>query len=336
MRKDYIDILKGICILAITFLHYEKGVIPPELNAWIGSFMITAFYFSSGWLFGISGKKLSVKELFNKRIRSLGLPYLWFTLIILLFDVLLVALKFKEPKFLLVELYKTITLRGIGTLWFLPALFGGELIFTYLRDKNKYVIILALLSALSYSWFYEQWSLLYGHNGEFYRIIDAPFRTLHNISIAFIVICLSYFICIKYYSSINQLGKWKLTLFAFCASILSFLVVVKIATSSFQMISFFAWRIEAILGPFAILLLCMLAEKWVISKFFVFWGKNSLILMVTHYSILMEISMILNTYFTGSNEFTGMNTIYFFLATVIVEYPIVYLINAKAKFLLGK
>ena len=68
-RLDYIDATKGVAILCITFLHFEKGVIPDWLNTWIGLFMITTFYLTSGWVSGISNKQIKPNELLKKRIK---------------------------------------------------------------------------------------------------------------------------------------------------------------------------------------------------------------------------------------------------------------------------
>ena len=47
-RSLAIDQLKGLAIICITLLHFEAGLIPADINTWIGSFMITAFYFTCG------------------------------------------------------------------------------------------------------------------------------------------------------------------------------------------------------------------------------------------------------------------------------------------------
>ena len=61
-RLDYIDATKGVAIQCITFLHFEKGVIPDWLNVWIGLFMISTFYFTSGWITGINKNPISSNE----------------------------------------------------------------------------------------------------------------------------------------------------------------------------------------------------------------------------------------------------------------------------------
>ena len=144
-RLLYIDILKGWSILCIVFLHFETGVIPGWLNAWIGNFMIAAFYFTSGWLSGIKPKDITLKELAKKRWQTLGKPYIYFSILILLFDIILWVAGHYDIKYIAREIFKTITLRGIGTLWFLPSLFGGEIIFRFLHNKNKWTLTLLVL-----------------------------------------------------------------------------------------------------------------------------------------------------------------------------------------------
>lgn len=333
-RKDYIDIVKGISIIAIVLLHYEEGIIPHNLNVFIGMFMITAFYFTSGWLKGQSKNKITVKELIRKRIPTLVKPYLWFSLILLVFDSLLIGLGYKEPKLLLIDLYKTIVLRGIGTLWFLPALLGGEIIFVYLRDKNLYYKLAALAGTLFYFFIYGYWSISLGHNGEIYKIIDAPFRTLENILRAWLVIIAGYYTYILAGTVIFKLSKMKKVILIIVLASFSFYLVANL--SMFSSAHILESLLLHILTPIIILLISMLTEHLYFNKFFIFWGKNSLVLMVTHYSILMEICIILNTYWTGSNDLNGINAIYFFIGTILIEYFIVFFINTKAKFLIGK
>ena len=151
MRERYVDMLKGLSILCITLLHYENGVLPKNLNIFIGSFMISAFYVTSGWVSAMRSNKQSLKELVKKRWKQLGVPYLWWTLIILLFDFVLYAFGYFDLRYIGGEFYKAITLRGIGTLWFLPALFGGEVIWYWIkRQDNFWIIILALIIIMGF------------------------------------------------------------------------------------------------------------------------------------------------------------------------------------------
>ena len=105
-RTQYIDIAKGISIIWIDALHHEQR---------------------------------TLKELIKKRWRQLGIPYILWTIIILVFDCILWTLDYYDNYFIGREVYKTLTLRGIGTLWFLPALFSGEILWYIIRKKKKHI-----------------------------------------------------------------------------------------------------------------------------------------------------------------------------------------------------
>lgn len=138
-RERYIDIVKGLAILCIVLLHYENGLFPTKVNVFVGSFMITTFYVTAGWLMAMRKNALTTKELLHRRWQQLGLPYCYWTAIIIIFDVLLWGGGYYDTYYIARELYKSVTLRGIGTLWFLPALFFGELIWHWLA-KNELLL----------------------------------------------------------------------------------------------------------------------------------------------------------------------------------------------------
>ncbi len=73
-----------------------------------------------------------------------------------------------------------------------------------------------------------------------------------------------------------------------------------------------------------------------LCDFFIFWGRNSLIMMVTHYSIILVLCEIANRYILKNESFSGSVTLYFFIFTVLIEYPIVYLMNKKCALILGR
>ena len=213
-RLLFIDILKGWSILCIVFLHFENGIIPGWMNAWIGFFMISAFYFTSGWLAGIKSKDITVKELVKKRWKTLGKPYIYFSILILTFDLFLVLLGHYDLNYIAREVYKTITLRGIGTLWFLPALFGGEVIFRYLLNKKSIVlVIIAIFFTLVYLHYYYIWLAKYRNLSEINQIIDAPFFTLRKILSAWPVIGIAYLISQFFNSKLKKSKTYIILLF---------------------------------------------------------------------------------------------------------------------------
>ena len=100
IRQRYIDIVKGLSILCIVLLHYGLGAFPNQINVFIGSFMITAFYVTSGWVDGMSTKKLPIKIFIRKRFAQSGLPYLYWSGILIAFDLVLWCFDYYDGKYI--------------------------------------------------------------------------------------------------------------------------------------------------------------------------------------------------------------------------------------------
>lgn len=332
-RLDYIDILKGFSILCITFLHFEAGVIPLWLNTWIGSFMISAFYFTSGWMMGMRDEDISVKDLARKRLKSLGVPYLWFSGLILLFDIILFLFGYYDVMFIGREVYKTIVLRGIGTLWFLPSLFFGELLFVWLKSKRSWLLIgFMALGTFLYLYFYYRWAGEYRNLSSMNQIIDAPFFTIRNAMIAWPVVAVGYLVAKDYKRLMGSLSNSVILMIALAIVGLS----IYFASFSNLDLGVVTYFLPSVLGPLGLLLFAVVVERWHIMQFFTYWGRNSLVLMVTHYSIVMVLCQIFDKYVLGCSEFIGWRTIVYFVVTVLLTYPLVWFFNNKVRFMLGK
>lgn len=330
MRERYIDIVKGLSILCITLLHYVHNVFPNEVNVFVGSFMITTFYVTSGWVSAMHPSNRSLKELIKKRWKQLGIPYLWWTAIILVFDFILLGFGYYDLQYIGTEIYKTITLRGIGTLWFLPALFGGEIIWYWLKsNKNARLIILALALSIFYQYFYGQ--IFGGQTETIYRIIDAPFRTIRNILEAWVGIAFGYYayICLK--ENILASNNLRLAILGILCCIFAFITANNLPSFLSPCWSLFA----PLLGPLGWILLAKSIQAWKILTFFNYWGINSLNLMVTHYSIVLVLFTIFIEKGLG-RPFDGNVTLYCFFTSLPIQYLLVYLVNKYAKFTLGK
>jgi fucose 4-O-acetylase-like acetyltransferase len=330
-RLEYIDSLKGTAILCITFLHFEYGVIPNWLNAWIGNFMITAFYFSSGWLMGMRDRTPSPKELIKKRLHSLGIPYLYFSLIIFIFDIIWYMCGNYDFQYLLTDIYKTITLRGIGTLWFLPALFFGELIFIWLRKKNNIWTLLCVILTLLYLNYYGNLSYEYRELTIVNKIIDAPFRTIRNVLGAWPVVFMGFHIA-KWYNF--HLAHEKRSVIMYWGMIL---IILSVYINGFYLFGFGVLNsfIRTSVAPFGITLLFIIIGPKVFLKPVIYWGKNSLILMVVHYSITLVICKYICANWLN-HPFIGWITIGFFFVSVLLNYPIAEIVNSKFPGLLGR
>lgn len=330
-RERYIDIVKGLSILCITLLHYENGIFPSYLNVFIGSFMITTFYVTSGWVSAMHPFKGSIKDLIRKRWKQLGIPYLWWTGIILAFDFVLLGLGYYDKYFIGREIYKSIMLRGIGTLWFLPALFGGEIIWHWLKKQNKaWIVLLALILTLCYQYCYHNY--LANKTETIYRIIEAPFHTVNSMLGAWIGIAFGFYsFNILKGTLYNDSHRYKLGIIGLAFCIFAFITANYLPA----FLSPFWGLFSPLFGPLGWLLLAKTLQDSKLLDYLNYWGLNSLNLMVTHYSIILVLFTILIDKGFGK-PFYGWITIICFLLSLPIQYLLVIVINRYAKFTLGK
>lgn len=140
-RINTLDILKGISIIMIIDVHLPFG---PIFR--IGqTFNVCIFFIIVGILYRTNAliNKFSILEIVKKRINSLLYPYIALSLLNIVMT-LVIKLLFK-PAWNVTELIvKTISLQGVGTLWFLPVLFFAEIIFYTLRVKFNESILLII------------------------------------------------------------------------------------------------------------------------------------------------------------------------------------------------
>lgn len=333
-RAFYLDAVKGIAILCITFLHFEAGVIPNWLNTWIGLFMITTFYFTSGWVSGIQNKRITSKELFKKRIKQLGIPYLWFSVGIIIFDIMWVFLGFMDIQILARDIYKTITLRGIGTLWFLPVLFIGEMIFCTIRNckhKREMAVAGVILTLIVSYLYYDIWGKYYNLS-VVNKLIDAPIQPIAKGIMSWPIIAIGYIFTKYVWNRTKKLQPYYNMLIGIVLLLLSIIMVVSPPFNIFYINGLLCNILPSIAF---ILIFAVIGYNNIISRFFIFWGVNSLILMCTHFSIFLEIFKVVDAKIIHSN-FCGYTTIIYFILTIIFTYPLVALFNGKLRFIIGK
>lgn len=320
-RLEYIDTAKGLAIVSIVLLHFENGIFPPQLNLFISAYMITMFYVTAGWIDAIQRTSRSLKDYVKRRWMQLMVPYIWWTLIILAFDAILWAFHYYDGYFMARELYKSITLRGIGTLWFLPALFGGSILWQYTKMLNKwYIYLLVLFMALLYQNFYH--TIFAIRTDSIGRLIDSPFRAINAMFGAWVGIGSGY-VFQRYIMKNKVLSK----------NVLTFMVGIVFCTISIWIetrlhLSGAFWTLSApLLSPIGLILIFMSIEKIpYFSKVLLplsYCGRHSMVIMVTHYSIVLVICTIINQSITGDDEFVGFCTFIWFLFGMVVECSLI-------------
>ncbi|MBP5454634.1 MAG: acyltransferase family protein [Lachnospiraceae bacterium] len=136
-RLSYIDMAKGIAIILVVAGH--STLVGFNLLTVITSFHMPLFFVISGLLFYYKNtKNEGFKSFARKRFFSMIIPYISFSVIYILFY--LFQLKSSEiitPEYIHDAFLQTFSLYGISVLWFLPAIFFGEIIFYLLIKKLR-------------------------------------------------------------------------------------------------------------------------------------------------------------------------------------------------------
>ena len=142
-KINYIDYSKGIAILFVIFGHVYSG--NNIATTWIYSFHIPLFFIISGFLLKLNKNK-DTKSMILKKFKSLMVPYILFSIINIVGFYLIKDLSYEVFKG---NIFNTITLFGIGALWFLPALFISETLFLFEKNNIGNKIFRALRSGSS-------------------------------------------------------------------------------------------------------------------------------------------------------------------------------------------
>lgn len=323
-RQTFLDVTKGIAIWCIVLLHYEQGLFPTVANNTIGLFMVPVFYIISGWLTEHSLKHYTLKAFVAKRWQQLGVPYLWWSAIILGFDLLLWLIGYYDLQHLGQDLYKTITLRGIGTLWFLPALFIGEVFWRYVWERQRWWMqMLIAVAIIAYNAYYIDITSQY--TSTLARLIDAPFRTLSNATIASTYIGMGHLFYRHIWPHLAHRPKAPMALLGVLLYILVSLGKAHLPLPPMWNEALSYYLLGA-LSSWSVLLLIYSVQHWHLWTPLAYWGQQSLSLMVTHYSIVTPCFVLLITQGLGQT-FEGWWALGCFLASIPLQYLLVRLIH---------
>ena len=257
------------------------------------------------------------KKLVLKKVRALIIPYIIFSIINTIGNYIINSMSIISLK---VDFVKTITLYGIDALWFLPALFIGEYIFLlYKRFINKNIYkILFFISILG-----AALVLVILNN---YNVYSAVLREINIVLIRSSVAL--FFINFGYYTY-NIINKINIELYKIIIillfSIVFSLINGKVDLWSLQFNNLFLYVFNSIVGAFAIIFITKKINR---SKVLDFLGQNTLIIMATHQLIIKFI--------LATSIGTKLNKIVLLCLVLIIEYPIIKIINRYLPFMLGK
>lgn len=146
-RINWIDYAKGFGILCVIFGHNIDSAIG---HKWVYTFHMPMFFVLSGMIICLKQEqKQTMKEIFLKKMTTLIYPYVGFS--IMMNVIAYIGLRFfnysswvaQSMEYFSINVMRSIIGDGVGTLWFLPALFWGELLFLLVLKINKKVVNIA-------------------------------------------------------------------------------------------------------------------------------------------------------------------------------------------------
>jgi fucose 4-O-acetylase-like acetyltransferase len=337
---------KGLGILMITYDHIVS--IGTPVTTWMTLFKITIFYIVAGYMFAMqqTWRKYSFLPFLKKQFQSLMIPYFNFSAISIVVRTARQILKRADfmPAFK-TDLFATFTFHGISTLWFLPTLFIGEIVFfLILKTKKKALLGLTavwpILICISAQNLLTEWKNTLSDE-QFLRMSYPLLPVAKGLTAVWFLL--------TGYLSFELLKKLNNTYARFALGIVLSIITVLLSqlTRSFDfnnlnfhnhMDIFF---IGGISGSIGAILVFEFLEKYFRMDLLTYWGRNSLILMVAQRSFFL-----INLAYAGWKQFVYLEdkvcaryyaeTTVILILVLLTAYGIAEIINHKMPFLLGK
>lgn len=282
-RLEYIDRNKGLAILLMVFAHTAPGEI---CNTFIFSFHMPIFFIICGILtayrYGDVVEMKDVRRTLYRRIRQLGIPYLFFGFLLVVFYACLDYLSSHTFEFQ-DRLLALLTLQGIDSLWFIPCYFLAEilLLLSLCGHRHQMVPIFSFLTMVSI--------MLY------FMFFPAPelscMRVLFKVLIAYSFAGIGY--CLQSY---QILAIQKLPPPICILMLLPFLFLAllneQVGIGALELKNPVLFYVNAI--SISILLFTILGQSQYmhLNNMLSFFGKNSIVLLCTNNLLIESIRIV--------------------------------------------
>ena len=291
MKRDriyYFDYYKGLLIILVVLGH----IMPEDafFHKYIYAWHMHAFFMVSGMLlkytFRTDRKFFGKTGIIAHSIKKLIIPYYAYGLLLLIARWISSGMTLDNLRWQSIDL---LSFCGIGAMWFLPCLFIAQLIYTWFRS---------VFDKLSGYCLHSEYLILFIKIS--FAIILFVFACIlpHNNTIALVTlrgaVATSYcFIGDIAFDVITLIRKMRLKLVSVCALFIGVLSILVFKftgenISAINMLTFsnpFLFLLNSILGTIFGALIAAIIEKLkfpLIERAFLFYGKNSLIIMGTH------------------------------------------------------
>lgn len=336
-RFEWVDTAKGIAILMVMWGH---AVIKHDaIYWWITTFHVPTFLVITGYLYGIKNK---VHFESKKSIIKLAKPYLVFSLISCCTDFIYEYLSAKSisgaVKIAGVDIYKTLFLYGIHALWYLPAYVLSAKLFFAVKNKAKNeskCLIVTLMGLVGVGFNFLSPHIKSHVPSSIYMLASIPVVTVVRTLVCTVFITFGYAVSkwggVRIFSETKTWIKYSvsglLLVLSFVASLVNSESNLSIVLLGDNPLCFF---LSAFLGSIGLMALSSAMQHK--SNVLQYFGRNSLILLVTHHSLKFT---FLARFITGAflpEESFAFGLIVLLLLTLI-ETLIVEICNAKCRYL---
>lgn len=316
-RIEYMDTAKGIAMLAVILGHIEMS----KIRVFFYIFHLPIFFIISGFFFHYQS---NFKNFLIKKTKTYLVPYIFSAAIITIFDITQSNAPICTASH---DLIRFVFQYRYTTLWFLSALFVGEIIFwvMYTLFQKNMRILAATCSIVSAC------SILYD---EFYH-----FAVPWNIDTAFIIQIFIFFgFFLKKYSGITKLSSHKIIA-------IGILVFIGMITTICNYI-LCGQTLEMHQGqygifPFTIIAACTTSLAVILISTLIkirplqWLGKNTMVFFAFHQAIAQPIMNTLLTPYIPVNSLLGKTLT--FVGIILICSLIHYCITAMhLGFLIGK
>lgn len=328
-RKEFIDVAKGIGIILVVLGHLDiDGQISREV---IYSFHMPLFFVLSGVF---AKTNIRFKEYFAKSFKTLYVPFFVFFIVdlILFYCVKLIglqkALKFVDPEFLSFTGVKFLV--SNAPLWFILALFIIRIVY-YFIDKNlivKYVTTVLCIGFVFAKGYFPDFAknciyvvaipaLAFYILGDLLKTQILNFDRTYEKHKKFILI-FSTVLFILFVLSAHKNGSIDMKLYRYGNEALYF--------------------VNSVVGCFLCLLLSVLMAKVsCFKKILLFYGQNTIVILIAHYYITRKVFPCFMRHFDLADYlYHPITQIIMLTVTMIVMIPVILLANKYFYFLFGK
>lgn len=346
-RLNYFDIAKGIGIILVVLGHLEFISMP--LRYWIVSFHMPMFFLISGMLMQMIGEEQrDMKLLLSRKWKRMMVPYLWFSVLYFIIELIYFGLTgLDDWNTIWMNVWQSVCLHGVSVLWFLPAIFFGEIMFLFIRKHLSHlwtIITVLALTAIMYglNWLLDWYNMIYGAN--------TYFIMLHYFLVMIIRCFFSMtFIAIGYYIFLLLKNKKRFSVVELILGIVFLIANIMLSQKNggvdlhfLVFNNIFLYFLIAVLGSMAVILISKSMEpisNWIPCRILRYYGVNSLIVMATHinsyvlYGAII-VSMHIVKYVTRAKNYIFCTCI--MIIVFISEIFIIELINRYLPFILGQ